>query len=76
VLATTISGVGRAGPEVARDAPGGTRRLESNSTEEWLARQVLLSSTAMSVGQGAKCGFQLGVDRVALAQDPWQAEQG
>jgi hypothetical protein len=37
---------------------------------------VLLSSTAMSVGEGAKCGFQLGVDRVALAEDPWQAEQG
>ena len=36
----------------------------------------LVVSTAMSVGQGAQRGFQFGVHRAALAQDPWQAEQG
>jgi hypothetical protein len=41
-----------------------------------VARQVLLSSTAMSVGQGAQRGFQLGPDRAALAQNPGQAKQG
>jgi hypothetical protein len=33
------------------------------------------SSKAGSVGQGAQCGFQLGVDRTAFAQDPRQPEQ-
>ena len=30
----------------------------------------------MSVGQDAQRGFQLGVDRTALAEDPGQAKEG
>ena len=75
MLATTIFGVGRAGPA------GGRARCSRWYTSlgkqlETVAHQVLLSSTAMSVGQGAQRGFQLGVDRAALAQDPGQAKQG
>ena len=77
MLATTIFGVGRAGPA------GGRARCSRWYTSlgkqldgRTVARQVLLSSTAMSVGQGAQRGFQLGVDRAALAQDPGQAKQG
>ena len=77
MLATTIFGVGprRAGRRSCA-------RLEAVHVA-WkqldvrtVARQILLFSTAMSVGQGAQRGFQLGVDRATLAQDPGQAKQG
>jgi hypothetical protein len=71
VLATTIFGVGprRAGRRSCA-------RLEAVHVA-WkqldvrtVARQILLFSTAMSVGQGAQRGFQFGVHRAALTQDP------
>ena len=53
-----------------------TRQCDRNSTDELGCPQILFSSTASSVGEGAQGGFQLAGDRAALSQDPGQAEDG
>jgi hypothetical protein len=53
-----------------------TRPCDRNSTDELGCAQILLSSTASSVGEGTEGGFEFGVDGAALAQHPGQAEQG
>ena len=49
---------------------------DSHSRKELWHDQILCRRQLGSVGQGAQRGFQFGVHRAALAQDPWQAEQG
>jgi hypothetical protein len=76
-LATTIFGM-RAAPgpaEVASDAHAVTSH-DRNSTKQLWHAENFWSSTAVSVGQGAQGGFQLGVDWAAFAQHPGQAKQG